>query len=310
MVCVSPVVRMSTVGTMSAISPLRRRLAQSAADLSLRAALQQAAVHVGGAARHGRPGVDVLLHGVLGETFGRQHRHLAGVHVGLRGDAQHAAEMVHVAVGVDHRDDGPVAAVRAVQLQRRGRHLGGDQRVDDDQTGVALDEADVGEVQAADLVDARHHLVETLLGGQHALPPQAGMHRWRRVAGDERVRVVIPHHPPVGGFDDAGRQRRDESPVGVGEIGGVVERQRVILVCGFDDAVGGFWSTGPSFAAPNQNQPIGKPAGKYPLKRDEAGSTGRPIFAEFAIRAFGKAAYCRNGPSKCRRTATTTKEHG
>src|SRR6202040_114429 len=46
---------------------------------------------------------------------------------------------------------------------------------------------------------------------------------------------VIPHHAPVGGFDDAGRQRSNESPVGVGEIGRVVERQPPILVCGFDD---------------------------------------------------------------------------
>jgi len=62
--------------------------------------------------------------------------------------------MVHVAVGVDDRDHGPVTAVRAVQLQRCGGHLGRDQRVDHDETVVALDEADVGDIQAADLVNA------------------------------------------------------------------------------------------------------------------------------------------------------------
>jgi hypothetical protein len=113
---------------------------------------------------------------VLSETFRRQHRHSAGVHVGLRCNTEHAAEMVDVAVRVDHRDDRPVGAVSSVQLQGCGRHLGGHQRVDDDQTGVTFDEADVGDIQTADLVDTRHHFIKTLLGGQHGLPPQAGMH--------------------------------------------------------------------------------------------------------------------------------------
>ena len=29
------------------------------------------------------------------------------------------------------------------------------------------------------------------------------MNRGRRVAGQERVAVVVPHHPAVGGIDDA-----------------------------------------------------------------------------------------------------------
>lgn len=95
-----------------------------------------------------------------GEPFGRQHGHRPGIHIGLRGHAQHAAEMVHVTVGVDHRDDGALrAAVGAVEVQRRGGHLGGDQRIDDDDSGVALDECDVGDVETADLIDARDYLV-------------------------------------------------------------------------------------------------------------------------------------------------------
>src|ERR1700758_249861 len=126
--------------------------------------------------------------------------------------------MIDVAVGIDQGDGGSVTAVGALKVYRRRRCFGGYQRVDDDQTGVALDEADVGDIQAADLVDTRDHLVETLFRGQHALPPQAGIHRWRRVAGDERIRVVIPHHPPVSCFDDAGCQRSNESAVSVGKI--------------------------------------------------------------------------------------------
>ena len=187
------------------------------------------------------PGVDVLLHGVLGEALGRDDRDLAGVDVGLRRHAEHAAEMVDVAVGVDDRDDRAVPAVGAIQRQCRRRGLGGDQRVDDDDPGVALDEADVGQVEAADLIDALDHLVEALLGAQLALPPQAGVHRGRRIAVQERVDVVVPHHSSVGRLDDAGFERADESAVGVVEVGGVVERQaaQVLAVGGLDD--GGRW---------------------------------------------------------------------
>ena len=215
----------------------RPDLAQPAAHLPLRAAGQRGPVHVGRASRHRGAGVDVLLHGVFGEVFGRDDRDLARVDVRLRRHAEHAAEVVDVAVGVDDRDDRPVATMRAVQRERGRRRLGGDQRVDDDDAGVALDEADVGQVEAADLVDALDHLVEALLGDELALPPQAGVHRRRRIAVEERVDVVVPHHSSVGGLDDAGLQGADESPVGVLEVGGVVERQiaQVLAVRGLDD---------------------------------------------------------------------------
>ena len=60
---------MSTVGTMSATSPVDGDLAQPAAHLTLRPARQHGAVHVGGPPRHRRTGVDVLLHRVLGEVL-------------------------------------------------------------------------------------------------------------------------------------------------------------------------------------------------------------------------------------------------
>ena len=219
----------------------RRVLPQPAADLSLRAARQHGAVHVGGAAGHGRPGVDVLLHRMLGEPLGGEHHDLARVDVGLVGHAEHAAEVVGMAVGVDDGDDGTVAAVGAVHPQCGRRGLGGDQRVDDDDAGVALDEADVGQIQTAHLVDALDHLVETLLGRERGLPPQAGVHRRRRVPGEEVVDVVVPHHPTVGGLDDARLQRGDETPVGVLEVARVVEgkTRQMVGVGGLDD--GGGW---------------------------------------------------------------------
>ncbi len=279
----------------------RRRLSQPATHVSARTDLEHAAVHVGGAAGHGRPGIDVLLYDVFGEPLGRQHRDLPRIHVGLRGDAEHAAEMVDVAVGVDHRDHGPIAPVTPVQLQRRGRHLGGDQRIDHDQTGVPLDEADVRQVQSANLIDARHDFVEALFRRQHALPPQTRMHRRRCIARHEGVLVVVPHHPAVGGLDDARRQRADESPVGVGEVGGVVEWQLTILVCGCDGGRRRLVVHGIEIATIT-------PASEETNQRNVRGAAHSLNFAETTSRLPAKlhtaetARHCRRAATKQRRT--------
>ena len=93
---------------------LRRTLAQTTTDVSARTSLQQAAVHVGGAPRHGGAGIDVLLHGMLGEPLGCQHGHLARIHLGLGSDAEHAPEMVDVAVRIDDRDNRPITPLAAI----------------------------------------------------------------------------------------------------------------------------------------------------------------------------------------------------
>ena len=49
------------------------------------------------------------------------------------------------------------------QLPGGAGGLGGHQRVEDDPAGLAADEGDVGEVEAADLVDAGDHLVEAVV---------------------------------------------------------------------------------------------------------------------------------------------------
>ena len=133
--------------------------------------------------------------------------------------ADDAAEVVDVAVRVDHRDDRPVTAVLAVQRQRRRRGLGRDQRVDDDHAGVALDEGDVRQVETAHLVDALDDLVQALLGDQRATAATgsgctvSAPRRSRKCVG-----VVVPHDPAVGGGDHARLERGDEPSVGVLEV--------------------------------------------------------------------------------------------
>jgi hypothetical protein len=178
---------------------------------------------------------------VLDEAFRRQHGDRARIHLRLSGNAQHAAEMVDVTVGVDHRDDGAVtAAVGAIQRQCHGCHLGGNQRVDDDDPGVALDEGDVRDVEATHLIDARHHLVQALFGGQGGLAPQARVNRRRRGSAEERIGLVVPHHAAVGRLDDARGQGPDESTIGVLEVRRVMERQGMFAMSRLDDGGRGF----------------------------------------------------------------------
>ena len=205
----------------------RRGLPQTAAHLALRTPVQRGAVHVAGATRHRGTGVDVLLHRMLGEALRGDHDDPAGVDILLRGDPEDAPEVVDVAVGVNDSAHGTITPVLPVQRQRRGGDLGGHQRVDHDDAGVALDDRHVRQVEAADLVDAGHHLVKSLLGHQGRLPPQARVHAGRRVAGQERVDVVVPHHASIGGGDDTGFLLGDEPTVGIGEIPGVAERECV-----------------------------------------------------------------------------------
>lgn len=105
----------------------RRRGAQPRADLPARALGQGGAVHVRGAAAHGCAGVDVLADGVLQEPLRSEHRD-AGRDLLDADHALDAAEVVGVAVRVQDAGDGALPAVAAVQRERGGRGLRGDER--------------------------------------------------------------------------------------------------------------------------------------------------------------------------------------
>jgi hypothetical protein len=93
-------------------------------------------------------------------------------HVGLVDHAAHAAEVVGMAVRVDHRDH-RLAALQCLhcELQPRARHILGKQRVDDDPAARAFDERHVGHVVAADLVDAVDDLEQARRGVELLLAP-------------------------------------------------------------------------------------------------------------------------------------------
>ncbi len=127
---------MSTVGGISADRPGGGGLAQPRADpapRALAAAPRRTCTRRGGPSRCRRrrsrrrraPGSPP---GAITGT--RRRRRLPRDH------AAHTAEVVDVAVGVDHAGDRPVAAVLPVQRERGRGGLGRDQRVDHEHAGI------------------------------------------------------------------------------------------------------------------------------------------------------------------------------
>src|SRR3546814_6700537 len=100
-----------------------------------------------------------------------------------------AAEVVDVAVGIDHGLHRLAASVRVVEVNADLRGFGRDQRIDHGDAFLALDDSHVGEIEIALLVDAigDPEQAADVCGGRVA--PQAGIYRgWRLdVRGDAPV---------------------------------------------------------------------------------------------------------------------------
>lgn len=185
-------------------------LPEPATDLPGGPLAELGAVHVNGAAGHGGPRVYVLRDGVLHEPFRGQNGNAARP---IRQHTPAAAVMVDMRVRVDEPRDLLVGHVVAVQLQRGGGRLGGDEGVDDDDSGVALDNRHVREIEPTDLIDLVGHLVQPLLARELRLPPETGVRGLGRGLLQEAVGIVVPHDGAGRVLHDAWFQRRDESLV-------------------------------------------------------------------------------------------------
>jgi hypothetical protein len=114
--------------------------AEARADLPLGIGGQQVAVHVARPAAHRVARHDVLGDRRLEEALRRIDLDVARSHVGLVDHAPDTAVMVDVAVGVDHGLDRLLAPIRVVQVEPDLGRLRRDQRVDDGDPLVALDD--------------------------------------------------------------------------------------------------------------------------------------------------------------------------
>ena len=133
----------------------RHALAETGVDVATRSWREQRPELIERPSVHRHAGEQVLGDGLAQEVLGGDDLAPAGVDVVLTGDAEHAAEVVEVAVGVDHRGDRPLAEVPIREFETRLGGGGVGERVDDHPALVPLDEGDVADVVAPRLPASR-----------------------------------------------------------------------------------------------------------------------------------------------------------
>ncbi len=145
-------------------------LTEALTDVPISTGGKQEAILIEQSPVHGVTGVDVFGNRVVHEVDGSDDGDLPRPHIRFVDDAAHAAPVVAMGVRIDHgRDRQALANVLLEQLPRCANDFLGYQRVKNDPAGLAPDEGYVGEVEAADLVDARNHLVEPVIVVQYGL---------------------------------------------------------------------------------------------------------------------------------------------
>ncbi len=202
----------------------RHTLAQPRVNLAAWPAWQRRTIHVLRPALHRRPGQYVLADGMFEETLRGNDLDLAGLYVGLVDHPAHAAEMIDVWVGVDHRHHRALRAMPEVHGQPGPGGLDRQQRVHHDQPVLAFDQGHVGQVQAAYLVDAVGDLEQPGDGIELGDAPQAGVDRCRCLALEEGVALQVPDRFAIG-IEHRLVDAFQQAAAGVVEVSPVVEGQ-------------------------------------------------------------------------------------
>ena len=137
-----------------------------------------------------------------------------------------ASKVIGVGVAVDDRTDRPLAQLAADQLVGRPGGGRGGQGVDHDPAAVAADEGDVGQVEAAHLVDTLGNLEQAVLEIEQGLALQAGIDAVAGLAVEEEVVAAeLPGDAAVGVADEHPLRAPDQAAFGALEVGTVGERQ-------------------------------------------------------------------------------------
>ena len=138
-------------------------LADRLVNVSKGTARQQHAILEEHAPVHGGAGHHVLRNSMVHETHRGDHLDLAALDVGFIDHATHPAEMIAVRVRVDHRHHRAGTQFLIDELQGGGGRLLGGQGIEDDPPRIALDKTDIGQIEAAHLIDlVRDHLIKTV----------------------------------------------------------------------------------------------------------------------------------------------------
>ncbi len=149
----------------------RGGLAQPCPNLATRALGQQSAIHVLGTPAHCRTGVDILRYSVLQEAVRGEDLNRAGANLLLADHPLYSSIVVDMGMRVDHCLDRPLTHILAIQRECSASCLSRNQRIHDDQAGLALDQSHVGQVQTTHLIDAVRHAKKPCDIVQALLPP-------------------------------------------------------------------------------------------------------------------------------------------
>ena len=101
--------------------------------------------------------------------------------------------MIDMARGKNHCGDWSVAQMLARKRNRRRRRFTRSQGVDQNPTGLAVDQRDVGNIKAAQLMNTFGDFEQTHLIVQNRVPPQARIHARWRLTLDKSKTIVIPY---------------------------------------------------------------------------------------------------------------------
>ena len=203
------------------------RLAQTAIDLSAHALCQEWSELILRAPQHRGTGDDVFRNRMLHEEIGRNDRDFAARHRLIIEHAARATPMVGMGVGKDDSGHRASAAMSKIELHRGAGAFDRGQRIHHDDAVLALDQRHVGNIEAANLIDARHHLENPVIHVEARLPPQTRVNgRGRFRVGKKTIGLEAPDYPALRGSDPRIFHRAEKAARCILEIARVRERQR------------------------------------------------------------------------------------
>lgn len=155
----------------SRIAELGYRVRQSGVDMTTGTGREHQSIHVGAPTTHRRTGVHILRGRLVEESGRSYHRRLARRDLVIGHDGLGAAVVIAVAMGIDQRLHRAIPTVLAVQRQPRRGGLLVDQRIDDDDSLVALDDRHVRQIESPKLIDAFGHFEKTRIAADLRMSP-------------------------------------------------------------------------------------------------------------------------------------------
>ncbi len=126
---------------------------------------------------HRVAGIDILGNREIHEVIRSDDRNLPGPHIRFVDNTANATPVVAMRMRINHGRNRQALDRHAAETtsRQRARVPWTHQRIEHDPAGLAANKGDVGEIEAAHLVDAGDHLVEAVVVVQFGLTKKRGM---------------------------------------------------------------------------------------------------------------------------------------